>query len=432
MDNLSSSNYDRKGNSRFPKWIIALLFVFIFSILGAGVSLYLGTIIPFWLLCGFSVVYAAGKWLKYQIDKYLWLGRLYKLGLNLAILSLCGLIVWSGVELFSHQFLKSAIAGSVLFFAEFGLFLWLWGIVSLNRRRRPGMVLTIFTLSVLFLVFAFAGVQPMSTYKDTALNKIQTAFKYDNPPVYPDDTTMIPSPGGTQTTSGQTGTDAKINVHTGIYNNYFLGLVHSPEGVLSGDGCYDDSGNFIILINNRSATDPTYAELVAFLKSDQTDQYPYIYTHLTSGTYYGTAESHVDLKNIQNIIDGTDAPENPYICSDFAERLHNDAEMAGIRCGYVSLDMSGYSDPANLGIPANSGHACDVFQTTDKGLIYVDDTGMPADMKHPSKLTSTVKITVGQQYIPINLFPERGWQSAAQSMGTVTNMYVTWDGEWKN
>ena len=44
-------------------------------------------------------------------------------------------------------------------------------------------------------------------------------------------------------------------------------------------------------------------------------------------TYYGTAKSHVDLTRIQNIIDGTSQPDNPDVCSDFAERLHNDAEI---------------------------------------------------------------------------------------------------------
>jgi len=49
---------------------------------------------------------------------------------------------------------------------------------------------------------------------------------------------------------------------------------------------------------------------------------------------------HVDFTKIQNIIDRTAQPKHPDICADFAERLHNDAEMAGIRCAYVSLELS--------------------------------------------------------------------------------------------
>ena len=63
------------------------------------------------------------------------------------------------------------------------------------------------------------------------------------------------------------------------------------------------------------------------------------------------------------------------MCADFAERLHNDAEMAGIRCAYVTIGLSGYTDPSHYGIPSNTSHAFDAFQTSDRGLIYIDFTG---------------------------------------------------------
>jgi hypothetical protein len=151
-----------------------------------------------------------------------------------------------------------------------------------------------------------------------------------------------------------TSSSANLDPNTGTYKNYYLGLVNTTEGVLGGNGCYDDTGNFIVLINNNKATNPTYGQLVGFLQQDKTDQYPYKYILPPLRSYYGSAKSHVDLKNVQGIIDGTMKPKNPDICADFAERLHNDAELAGLRCGYVSLDMTGYSDPAHLGIPSNA------------------------------------------------------------------------------
>ena len=156
-----------------------------------------------------------------------------------------------------------------------------------------------------------------------------------------------------------------INPATGVYGNYYLGLVTDDANgeTFGGDGCYDDTGDFIVLINNKNAADPAYTQLVSFLKSDKTDEYPYTAANGAPNTYYGTAKSHVDLTRIQNIIDGTAEPNNPDVCSDFAERLHNDAEMAGIRCAYVSVALS-------TGL-----HALDAFQTSDKGLIYIDDTG---------------------------------------------------------
>jgi hypothetical protein len=104
-----------------------------------------------------------------------------------------------------------------------------------------------------------------------------------------------------------------INPATGIYGNYYLGLVTEAANgeTFGGDGCYDDTGDFIVLINNKNAADPTYAQLVSFLKSDKTDEYPYAAANNTPNTYYGTAASHVDLTRIQSIIDGTAQPSNP-------------------------------------------------------------------------------------------------------------------------
>ena len=209
-----------------------------------------------------------------------------------------------------------------------------------------------------------------------------------------------------------------VDPTTGVYGNYYLGLVDTTDGILSGDGCYDDTGDFIILINNKNATDPTYAQLVSFLQSNTIDEYSYIATNKALGFYYGTAESHVDLARIQSIIDGTAQPSNPDVCADFAERLHNDAEKAGIKCAYVSMGLSGYT----------YGHALDAFQTTDRGLVYIDDTNAPG----PTRCVKTANIVIGQSYVPISLFPESGWDSTWQSMGTITSLQVIWDGTWNN
>jgi peptidoglycan hydrolase CwlO-like protein len=97
------------------------------------------------------------------------------------------------------------------------------------------------------------------------------------------------------------------------------------------------------LVDNPSATDPTLAELQAFLRGDTTELHPYI------------AEI--------------------YDCSQFSQDLHNNAEAAGIRCGVVHIEMPNpyfYNDPEY-----NWKHAFNCFMTTDYGLIYVDDTGGP-------------------------------------------------------
>ena len=92
-------------------------------------------------------------------------------------------------------------------------------------------------------------------------------------------------------------------------------------------------GEPIELINNPDATNPTYSELLAFIQEDSTDTNDYL--------------------------------ENPYIgyvCADFAEDVHNNAEAAGIRAAWVSIDFEG----------SDVGHAVNAFETTDLSLVYID------------------------------------------------------------
>jgi hypothetical protein len=218
-----------------------------------------------------------------------------------------------------------------------------------------------------------------------------------------------------------------IDSRTGEYKNYYLGLVKELDGVISGNDCY---GEFIVLINNKNAKNPTYPELLDFLKSDTTDEFPYQYTFTVPGFYYGEPEDKIDLSILKSIIDGTVEPSPPKICADFAERLHNEAEMAGIRCAYVSLEMIGYTDPYNLEIESDAGHACNAFETIDRGLVYIDCTGV-SDSYGPDNNDTIVDIQVGKQYNPEFLFPSGGWYIPSGVMGTVTDIFITWDGDWR-
>ena len=108
-------------------------------------------------------------------------------------------------------------------------------------------------------------------------------------------------------------------------------------------------------------------------------------------------------------------PANPKVCADFAERLHNNAEKAGIRCGYVIID--------------SLNHALNVFETTDKGFVYIDDTG--PHLFGPSNCDKVVHVKEGIEYIPISLFHEYGWSDTWESLGIIGDIFITWDGEWR-
>lgn len=215
-----------------------------------------------------------------------------------------------------------------------------------------------------------------------------------------------------------------FDARTGRYGQYSLGLVYTTEGVLSG-GCY---GEFIVLINNESAQDPTYKELLAFLKADDTDKYHYSYLFPVASFYYGDAEDKIDMEHLTDIVEGRASPSDPGICADFAERLHNNAELAGIRAGYVSIDLEGYPDSQGYGIPSDTGHALNVFETTDRGRVFIDCTGISGDGPlHNDTVVDPVRI--GAEYIPELLFDTEGWY--IQSMGEVTGVEIAWDGEWR-
>ncbi len=104
-----------------------------------------------------------------------------------------------------------------------------------------------------------------------------------------------------------------------------------------------DSGRQVRLVNNRQATDPTWEELLAFLQDDDTDSLSY-----SRGIYASPG---------QPIVPG-------FVCGDFAERLHNNAEAAGIRAAFVVFHLRD-EEP----------HALNAFETVDYGLVYIDCTG---------------------------------------------------------
>jgi len=110
------------------------------------------------------------------------------------------------------------------------------------------------------------------------------------------------------------------------------GYVYNRKGAIY----YGGDGKPILLINNPNARDPTYSELVAFIVKDTTDSESYI---------KGGPEAHV--------------------CADFAKEVHNNAEAAGIRAAWVSISFDGNTE----------GHACNAFNTVDKGLVYIDCVG---------------------------------------------------------
>lgn len=153
-------------------------------------------------------------------------------------------------------------------------------------------------------------------------------------------------------------TTTTVNPHIG--NTYMVG----------GDG------KLISLVNYNNAANPTYAKVVAFIKADTTDQN--LYT-------------------------------SKYVCSDFAEDVHNNAERAGIKTAWVTIAFT-----------SGAGHACNAFQTSDKGLVFIDCTGSPTQK---GSFDKAVSLTVGKPLTPTSLYaPYYKWST----MGTVKSYKIYW------
>ncbi len=124
------------------------------------------------------------------------------------------------------------------------------------------------------------------------------------------------------------------------------------------------TGEQVKLTNNPQAVNPSFAELKEFLKKDPTDSLPYII--------------------------------GQRMCAAFAETIHNNAELAGIRAAFVGVDIAGRP----------VGHALNAFETTDMGMVYVDCVGPEPDAAEgpqPSDYDKIAYVVEGQPYGTISM-----------------------------
>lgn len=129
------------------------------------------------------------------------------------------------------------------------------------------------------------------------------------------------------------------------------------------------NGSPIRLQENPQAVDVSWEQVKEFVMNDDTNSHTYI--------------------------------PGSFVCADFAALLHNRAEAAGIKTAYVSVDFT-----------EGPGHALDAFNTTDRGLVYIDCTGpgfqnpIPGDSVGQdiyAEYDKVAYIEVGQPYGLISL-----------------------------
>ncbi len=154
-------------------------------------------------------------------------------------------------------------------------------------------------------------------------------------------------------------------------------LYHPSENIKyvypNGSTCY--------IAEYRNATDPSFNELLAFLAADTTESKTYI-----SGAY---------------------------VCENFAIELHNNAERNNITAHIVDIELVG-----------SEGHMITAFNTTDRGTVYIDDTGLTSDqkMKGAPAVDKIVYPEAGKAYLTSDLFPGSSGQWRDQSIGIISSI----------
>lgn len=144
--------------------------------------------------------------------------------------------------------------------------------------------------------------------------------------------------------------------------------IYSPDGTVY----VGADNNKITLINNESAKDVTFNEVMSFINQDKTDKIEY------------------------NM--------NSFTCGDYAEQVQNNAENAGIKCAWVGIDFT-----------QGGGHACNAFNTTDKGLIFIDCTTGDYIIKN---------MAIGNIYQPVQITKDN---SIIEPMGTIQDYDIHWE-----
>ena len=132
-----------------------------------------------------------------------------------------------------------------------------------------------------------------------------------------------------------------------IIGSYMMGYNSGQREIpeVTPDTTYETKTNEPAGIYNLK--DPTYKEMKDFLAEDKTDSMPY----------------QIDAQT----------------CTDFSAEVNNNAEEAGIRCAAVYI------------IYPKTGHTIVAFNTTDKGLIFIEP-----------QFDDEVTLIIGESYAAIN------------------------------
>jgi 4-amino-4-deoxy-L-arabinose transferase-like glycosyltransferase len=170
-----------------------------------------------------------------------------KLGINIAVLFLFGVLVWLGYRLFTHSFGIGPIIGVVIFIVCVAGWILLIRLMESRKYRwvRPSLKLTTFCIIAVILVLSFAGVQPLSNYKDAVISK---AASYLHSAGSSASKPAAPFPYGTYVIAGDPLGEGIIFYADGTYKAALLAYAVGIEA-----GTYSVSDRFITFVDELTS-----------------------------------------------------------------------------------------------------------------------------------------------------------------------------------
>ena len=164
----------------------------------------------------------------------------------------------------------------------------------------------------------------------------------------------------------------------------------------------------------------------------------------------GYAVTNLDSSNISYILKSSNSGDNWSIARQQSEPYFNKLQFLSRDIGYVGGDSllkttNGGLNWFPLNLPA-SNFSIDffalnenviwfadnipidggLFMTTDKGLVFIDCTGLEALQAGPANNDKIVSVKIGIDYQPVGLFPVNGQSVKYQDGGTIADVQLDW------
>ena len=173
-----SSGTHAQSAPAWHNWLKSAVLVLACYLLGVMLNGITGTFIPLPLLVGSAVIFSIDRWHRGFTARFKIIGPIYKLALNLIIISLLVLIVWTAVQLYNENLSSSFLLDSFLLAGEIVTFLFIRRVFVNNSWRRPKLVPTMFLVVLIVFVMMLFDTGPLAQYNPDVMAFFERVYEW--------------------------------------------------------------------------------------------------------------------------------------------------------------------------------------------------------------------------------------------------------------